>query len=138
MKGRNSDLLFIKLLILCFSVASGFLRIISDNSLLEFEVGRNNVLIYGYFFLPLACILPIYYTVFRLPSLDIAAKAPFFFLALIHLMFIGYLSFWILFSLARNGLGISLDMLANAMDSAIILLLIGNFVLDRESRQLHR
>ena len=138
MKGRNSDLLFIKLLIILLSVGSGFLRIIYDNSLLEFEAGRNNSLIYGYFFLPLACILPIYYT--GLPGLlrDIAAKAPFFSFALIHLLFIGYLAFWICFSIARNGLVISLDMMANAIDSALILLLIGNFVLDRESRKLPR
>lgn len=137
MKGRNSDLLFIKLLIFFLSVGSGFLRLIFDNSLLELEFGRPG-LIYGYFFLPLVCILPLQYGFLRTYLYEVAAKAPFFVQALIHLLFIGYLTFWICFSIARNGLVISLDMMANAIDSAIILLLIGNFVLDRESRKLPR
>jgi hypothetical protein len=133
MRSKNSDLLSIKLLIFLLSAGSGFLRIIiaKDFNHLEFEIDKG--WIFGYFFLPAGCILvtkgisPTYQMLYSI--------APLFWYFLLHLGFIGYLLSWIYISITRYGLDSSYTMLACAIDLAIILLLIGNFALDRESRK---
>jgi hypothetical protein len=133
MKGKNSDLLLIKLLIFVLSAGSGFLRIIiaKDLNQLDFEIDSG--WIFGYFFLPFGCILA-HKGVSPLNQM-ITSMAPLFWYFVLHLGFIGYLIVWIYISVVRYGLGSSYIMLACAMDLALILLLIGNFALDRESRK---
>jgi hypothetical protein len=131
MRGKKSDLLLIKLLIFLLSAGSGFLRIIIAKDLNQLDLVLDSGLIIGYFTLPAVCILvhkgstP---TAQRFNSI-----APRFFYFLLQLSFIGYLLLWIYISILRYGLDSPHILLPCAMDFANILLLIGNYALDRES-----
>ena len=130
MKGKNSGLLIIILLIFILSACSGCLRTILNKDLKQlYDANYRGWMISGYLFLPAYVILAdMAYMPRRKMPVSMLSLFCFF---LGHLAFISIPLGWIYISVVRWGLGNSYVMLSCILDVAIILLLVGNFALNR-------
>jgi len=131
MKGKNSGLLLIKLLIFLLSAGSGFLRAIIAKQTNQLHLVLDSSLIVGYFALPAGLIF--IHKGWTLRAQLYTSIAPRFFYFMMHLIFIGYLLLWIYISIGVYGVSNLYALLPSTIDLVLIVLIIANYALDRES-----